>query len=62
MKVMKAKVVPVQIGLQTDTQAEVRSAAIQPGTTVITTRPDALQDNSPVAITQPGGRGARRAQ
>jgi HlyD family secretion protein len=62
VKLMKAKMVPVQIGLQTDTLAEVRSAAIQPGTTVITTRPDALQDNSTVAITQPGGRGARRAQ
>ncbi len=56
---MQAKVVAVQLGLQTDTQAEVRSAAIQPGTTVITTRPDALQDKSTVAIGGPAG-GARR--
>src|SRR5665213_379023 len=48
MTVMQAKVVAVQIGLQTDTQTEVRSPQIVPGTTVITTRPDALQDKSPV--------------
>jgi HlyD family secretion protein len=54
-KLMQAKVVPVQVGLQTDTLAEVRSAAIQPGTTVITTRPDALQDKSTVAIAPPAG-------
>ena len=51
VKLMQAKLVPVQIGLQTDTMAEVRSAAIAPGTTIITTRPDALQDKSTVAIT-----------
>jgi multidrug efflux pump subunit AcrA (membrane-fusion protein) len=59
VKLMQAKVVPVQIGLQTDTLAEIRSPEINPGTTVITTRPDALQDKSTVAIAQPraGGRG-----
>ena len=58
---MQAKVVPVQLGLQTDTMAEVRSADLKPGTTVITTRPDALQDKSIVAIGGPaaGGRGAQ---
>jgi HlyD family secretion protein len=45
----KAKLLPVQIGLQTDTLTEVRGA-VQPGTVVITTRPDALQDGSVVAI------------
>jgi HlyD family secretion protein len=55
VKLMKAKMVPVQVGLQTDTLAEVISPAIKPGTTVITTRPDALQNDSTVAITQPGG-------
>lgn len=55
VKLMKAKMVPVQVGLQTDTMAEVRSPAIKPGTTVITTRPDALQNDSTVAITLPGG-------
>ena len=54
-KLMQAKVVPVQVGLQTDTLSEVRSADIQPGTTVITTRPDALQDKSVVAIAPSGG-------
>ncbi len=50
VKLMQAKVVAVSVGLQTDTLAEVRSAEIRPGTTVITTRPDALQDKSVVAI------------
>jgi HlyD family secretion protein len=59
VKLMQAKVVPVQVGLQTDTLTEIRSADIRPGTTVITTRPDALQDKSVVAI---GGAAAGRAQ
>jgi HlyD family secretion protein len=50
VKLMQAKVVAVQVGLQTDTLTEIRSADIRPGTTVITTRPDALQDKSVVAI------------
>jgi HlyD family secretion protein len=51
----KAKANPVVLGLQTDTQAEVRGSGIAPGTTVITTRPDALQDGSVVAVAgQPG--------
>lgn len=53
VRLMQAKVVPVQVGLQTDTQAEVRSPEIKPGTTVITTRPDALRDSSTVAIGGP---------
>jgi len=62
VKLMQAKVVPVQVGLQTDTLAEIRSAAIRPGTTVITTRPDALQDKSTVAIGGPAAGGPRGAQ
>jgi HlyD family secretion protein len=50
VKLMQAKVVAVQVGLQTDTLTEIRSAGVRPGTTVITTRPDALQDKSVVAI------------
>jgi HlyD family secretion protein len=50
VKLMQAKVVAVSVGLQTDTLTEIRSADIRPGTTVITTRPDALQDKSVVAI------------
>ena len=57
---MQAKQVPVQLGLQTDTEAEVRSPQIGPGTVVITTRPDALTNNSPVAISNPPASG--RAQ
>ena len=53
VRLMQAKVVPVQVGLQTDTTAEVRSPEIKPGTTVITTRPDALRDSSTVAIGGP---------
>ena len=54
----KAHAVPVQIGLQTDTLTEVRGA-VHPGTIVITTRPDALQDGSVVAVSgaQPHGAG-----
>ncbi|MDB5040711.1 MAG: hypothetical protein JWN27_1437, partial [Candidatus Eremiobacteraeota bacterium] len=60
-KIMKAVQVPVTIGLQTDTEAEIRSAQIGPGTTVITTRPDALRPDSLVAISAPaaGGHGAQ---
>ncbi|HEY4441154.1 MAG TPA: efflux RND transporter periplasmic adaptor subunit [Candidatus Elarobacter sp.] len=60
-KIMQAKQVPVQIGLQTDTLTEIRSPQIGDGTTVITTRPDALQDKSLVAIAPPSGsqRGAQ---
>ena len=54
-KIMQAKQLPVTIGLQTDTLTEIRSAQIGAGTTVITTRPDALQDKSLVAIAAPAG-------
>jgi multidrug efflux pump subunit AcrA (membrane-fusion protein) len=46
----KAKAVPVEVGLQTDTLAEVRGGGVHPGMSVITTRPDALQDGSVVAV------------
>jgi HlyD family secretion protein len=45
-----AKQVPVRLGIETDTQAEVASPEIKPGTTVITTRPDGLRDKTPVAV------------
>jgi hypothetical protein len=41
--------VPVKVGIQTDTLAQVTSPQITAGTTIITTRPDALQDKSLVA-------------
>lgn len=50
----KAQEVPVQVGIQTDTLSEVSSPRVTPGTLVITTRPDALQDGSAVAVN--GGR------
>lgn len=53
----KAKEVPVQLGLQTDTLSEVRGPGIGPGTLVITTRPDALQNGSPVAVAGSGRHG-----
>lgn len=46
----KAKEVPVKVGLQTDTLTEVTGSGIRAGTKVITTRPDALQNGSLVAI------------
>jgi RND family efflux transporter MFP subunit len=51
----KAVQVPVQIGLQTDTLSEVISPKVRPGTQVITTRPDALQNGSVVAVNGAGG-------
>jgi HlyD family secretion protein len=46
----KAQAVPVRVGVQTDTMAQVISPRIQPGTVVVTTRPDALKDGSLVAV------------
>jgi HlyD family secretion protein len=59
-----AKLVPVQVGLQTDTLAQVTSPQIQAGTTIITTRPDALQDKSLVAFAPnaPAGAASRGPQ
>jgi HlyD family secretion protein len=54
----KAVEVPVQVGLQTDTLSEVLSPRVGPGTLVITTRPDALQNGSLVAIA--GGRNGQQ--
>ena len=51
----KAEEVPVRVGIQTDTMAEVVSPKVQPGTKVITTRPDALKDGSVVAVNGPTG-------
>ena len=62
IKLMQAKVVNVKLGLQTDTLTEVQSPDIKPGTTVITTRPDALQDHSVVAIGGPSSGAAHGAQ
>jgi RND family efflux transporter MFP subunit len=60
----QAKLVPVRLGLQTDTQAEVISPQITGGTPVIVTRPDALQDKSLVAFAPngPAGAASRGAQ
>ena len=74
----KAKLLPVKVGLQTDTSSEVLGGSVKPGTLVITTRPDALQNGSVVAIggappaavppgsgpkpTQSGGGKGRKAQ
>lgn len=57
----KAKMLPVEVGLETDTLAEVHGAGIGPGTQVITTRPDALQDGSVVAVNGavPAGTGSQ---
>ena len=46
----KAQAVPVKVGVQTDVLSQVISPKIQPGTMVITTRPDALKDGSVVAV------------
>jgi HlyD family secretion protein len=46
----KAEAVPVRLGIQTDTLAQVIGPRVQPGMMVITTRPDALKDGSLVAV------------
>ncbi len=46
----KAQEVPVKVGVQTDTLAQVTSPKITPGTMVVTTRPDSLKDGSTVAV------------
>jgi multidrug efflux pump subunit AcrA (membrane-fusion protein) len=51
----KAVQVPVRVGLETDTQAEVISDKVTAGTKVITTRPDALKDGSVVAVNGASG-------
>ncbi len=55
----KAKEVPVRVGIQTDTLAEVSRSGTQPGTKVITTRPDALKDGSLVAVNGQAPQGSR---
>jgi HlyD family secretion protein len=57
--IKQAKAVPVELGLQTDTLAEVRSPDVPAGTAVITTRPDALQDKSIVAMSAPAAHTAK---
>jgi multidrug efflux pump subunit AcrA (membrane-fusion protein) len=54
----KAQEVPVRVGVQTDTLSEVIAAKVQPGTKVITTRPDTLKDGSLVAVNSPSGASA----
>jgi multidrug efflux pump subunit AcrA (membrane-fusion protein) len=51
----KAQAVPVRVGVQTDTLSQVVSSRIQPGTMVVTTRPDALKDGSTVAVSSSSG-------
>ncbi|MBV8488956.1 MAG: efflux RND transporter periplasmic adaptor subunit, partial [Candidatus Eremiobacteraeota bacterium] len=51
----KAASVPVKVGVQTDTESQVISPKITPGTTVITTRPDSLKDGSDVLVNNPAG-------
>jgi RND family efflux transporter MFP subunit len=51
----KAEAVPVKVGVQTDTLAQVVSPKVQPGVQVITTRPDALKDGSVVAVNSTPG-------
>jgi HlyD family secretion protein len=51
----KAKAVPVTVGIQTDTLAEIQGSGVHPGMVVITARPDALQDGSEVAVSAAPG-------
>ena len=69
VKENKAVEVPVTVGIQTDTLSEIHGAQIRPGVSVITTRPDALQNGSVVAVNgavtgpgAPAGKKRRGAQ
>jgi len=46
----KARLRSVSLGLQTQTESQIRGAGIKEGTVVITQRPDALQGGSPVKV------------
>lgn len=46
----KAKMTPVKVGLQAQDSAEISGAGVKTGTLVITQRPDALADGSPVKV------------
>jgi HlyD family secretion protein len=54
----KAQAVPIRLGIQTDTLSEVISPKVQPGSKVITTRPESLRDGSLVAIDTSNGQGS----
>jgi multidrug efflux pump subunit AcrA (membrane-fusion protein) len=56
----KAKSVPVSVGLQTDTQSEIRGAGLNTATVVITAQPNGLHDGSTVSV--PGAGGATGAK
>ena len=49
----KAKSLPVHVGLQTQQYAEVTGNGISPGTAVIVSQPNGLQDGSPVTVASP---------
>lgn len=49
----KAKLRPVTVGLQTQSDSQISGTGIRVGTSVITQRPDALQDGSPVKVVSP---------
>ncbi len=57
----KAQAVPVRVGVETDTLAQVISPRIVAGVPVITTRPDALKDGSLVAVANASPAGAAGA-
>jgi len=57
----KAEAVPVKVGVETDTLAQVVSPKVQAGTQVVTTRPDALKDGSTVAVNATPGPSASPA-
>ncbi len=46
----KVESVPVRIGLQTDTQAEVSGRGLKPGSIVVTSPPTGLQNGSPIVL------------
>jgi|SRR5579872_690664 len=54
-QVLKAHVVPVRVGVENDEFAAVVAPEIVPGTQVIVSRPDALQEGSLVAVGSPTG-------
>ncbi len=49
----KAKSVPVNVGLETGTLAEISGSGVRAGIPVITSQPNGLQDGAPVSVASP---------
>jgi HlyD family secretion protein len=54
----KAKSIPVKLGLETNTLAEISGAGVRAGMSIITSQPNGLQDGAPVSTATPKAAGS----